>query len=191
MLHIPQDSATTANIIGIDPGSENIGVACIEFDINTLAIVNTQAFTITGSKLMVKDSWLIETHGERIARIKALKERLIEIFCEVNPLMIACETPFFNPRRPNAFAVLVEVLLAIKEAVRDFDFWKVVYSIDPPTVKKSVYAPGNADKVKMKESIMALPDIKFKGNITLDKLDEHSIDAIAVAYCRYRELIKS
>ena len=188
MLHIPPNSKTTAFIVGIDPGSEMLGVSVFEFDIRTMAIVRCTAKTLQGSKLMRKHTLDIDLHGERQARVKALKEALIEILLEYEPIQIAVESPFFSARRPSAYGVLMEVLIAVKEAVYFYNSWRVVYLIDPPTVKKAVGAPGNADKDKVKAAIMLLLDLHYEGETPLELLDEHSLDSLAVGYCRIKEL---
>lgn len=190
MLHLPEPGSRTATIVGLDPGSENLGFATLEFDIETMTIIKTTACTIIGSKLMRHNTWSIELHGERLSRIKALKTALLNLLLESKPIQIGCESPFFNMRRPSAYGVLIEVLLAIKEAVQEYDSWKIVYLIDPPTVKKSVNAPGNGDKIIVKQNILALTDINYQGITPLEKLDEHSLDAIAVAYCKFKDLLK-
>jgi hypothetical protein len=40
----------------------------------------------------------------------------------------------------------------------------------------------------MKEKIQELKDINYKGLVDLKDLDEHSIDAIAVAYGCYKDV---
>lgn len=190
MLSLPQGNLKrTAEVVGIDPGSESLGLAIISFDIETLQIVSTQARTFVASKMFKDDTWLAQIHGQRVCRIKHLQETLIEIFNSVDPLFIACESPFYNPRRPNAYGVLVEVLDAIRNAVMEHDSWKSLYLIDPPTVKKSVGAPGNADKIKMYEIICSMDNLNPLNDLDLSSLDEHSIDAIAVAYCKYKTIL--
>lgn len=192
MLHLPASSLfRTASIIGIDPGSETLGLAVLEFDIDTLQIVSSRAQTFVGSKMYQQDNWLSTCHSARVARIQTHKDNLISIFRQVDPLQIACESPFYNPRRPNAYGVLVEVLTMIRNAVIEYDVWKSLYLIDPPTVKKSIGAPGNADKNKMMECICNLPGLNFMDPVGLQNIDEHSVDALAVAYCRYLNLVKS
>lgn len=192
MLYVPTSSlARTANIIGIDPGSETLGLAIIEFDIDTLNIVSSQAKTFVGSKMYSQDNWLSNIHSPRVARISCHKQNLIDIFRNIDPIQIACESPFYNPRRPNAYGVLVEVLTMVREAVIEYDNWKNLYLIDPPTVKKSIGAPGNADKIKMMECMINLSGLNFIDPAGVQCLDEHSIDALAVAYCRYLGLVKS
>ena len=188
MLHIPEQGSNTSCIVGIDPGSENLGIAVLEFDLTILCITKTTAKTIVGSKLMKKNSWAIELHGERASRIEALQEAILDVLNQNNPIIVVCESPFFSSRMPSAFGVLVEVMLAIKQAVSKFSVWKLVHFIDPPTVKRGVGGKGNADKFKMKELVCNLSDLCYHGNIAIADLDEHSIDAIAVAYTRFKEL---
>jgi len=190
MLHLPEQSPRTAVIVGIDPGSDKLGFCTITFDIETMQIVKTTARTLVGSKLMPSHSWAAELHGDRLVRIVALKEAIIELLREANPIQITIESPFYNSKRPMAFQALVQVLTALTEAVIEYDVWKTPFLIDPPTVKKAVGAAGNADKFKVRDSVLALPNLFFEGPVPLEEIDEHSIDAIAVAYARLKELIK-
>ena len=182
MFYIPPTSPHP-RVIGIDPGSETLGVACLSLDARTLEIVNTQAMTFVGSKLGMNE--LMENvHSARFARIAAHQQNLKNIFGQLLPVAVVCESPFYNPRRPGAFAPLVETLDAIRRAVWEYDQMLPLDMVDPPTVKRSVGAKGNADKDVMKQHVLALPDLNFTGLIPLHLLDEHSIDAIAVAYSK-------
>jgi Holliday junction resolvasome RuvABC endonuclease subunit len=178
-----------ARVVGIDPGSQTLGVAVIEFDVITNSITSTQARTFVGDKLPFYpfDNFLSETNGDRLARIQKHKQNLFNIFKDTNPISIGCESPFYSQRRPSAFGVLMEVLTAIRNAVNEYSSWQTLYIIDPPTIKKAVGAAGNADKNAMKNKVLQMQDLNFNGDI--NQLDEHSIDAIAVAYCRYKTLI--
>lgn len=190
MLTLPQGNLKrTAEVVGIDPGSESLGLAIISFDIETFKIVSTQAKTFTASKMFNEDSWGAELHGNRVWRIKHLQQTLTDIFNYVDPVFIVCESPFYNPRRPNAYGVLVEVLTAVRNSVMEHDSWKSLYLIDPPTIKKAVGAAGNADKFKMQEMVCAMDNLNPIPGLDISKLDEHSIDAIAVAYCKYKSIL--
>lgn len=180
------------SIVGIDPGSDTMGISEVRVDITTMQIVQTSAWTIKGSKMANEDSWLSVMHSFRLARIRALKETLIHTFNDIDPTVITCESPFYNPRRPNAYGVLVEVLTAVRDAVIEYDIWKPLYLIDPSSIKKSVSAPGNADKNVMKTMVCKLNEqgvLKYSGKVEIQDLDEHSIDAIATAYCKYKTLL--
>lgn len=182
----------TANIIGIDPGSETLGLSVITFNVTNMEIMSTQAHTFVGSKLPFMNEWDCATHSARFSRINAHAQNLLNVFNHYQPLQVACESPFFNPRRPNAFEVLVEVLNAIRRTVYTYDPWRHLYMIDPPTVKNSVHAKGGADKDVMKMSVSNLrQELKIINDSQYEMFDEHSIDAIAVAYCRYKGLCNS
>src|ERR1022692_310682 len=117
MLTTPDWGADYFNLIGIDPGTHNLGVAIMSVDIRTSVIVSTTAFTLVANKMLPKDSWVAETHGDRYARIVILEQGLYNIFVEYQPLQICSESPFFNMLRPQAYGALVEILSAIRRAV--------------------------------------------------------------------------
>lgn len=175
-------------IVSIDPGTDALGLAILDVSFDNFEIIKTRASTIIASKLVSEDSWLAQVHNYRTARIYKLKEILLKRFIDLEPAIVVCESPFFNPRRPGAFAPLVEILAAIRGAVIEYDSWKPLNLIDPSTIKKSVNAPGNADKTVVKKCVMALTDINFDGDVPIEDLDEHSYDAIAVGYCHVKFL---
>lgn len=182
------DISDTTCIVGIDPGSDTLGLAIITFRIPTLELVSIEAQTFIGRKMFDDEGWQSNVMGERYARIQAHKVNLIQLFTDIKPINVACEGPFFSQKRPSAFGSLMEVLSMIREAVAIFDPWRKLYVIDPPTVKKSVGAPGNAMKEVVREKVIALLKPYYIGQVGIEFLDEHSIDAIAVAYCRYVDL---
>ena len=176
------DDRDTFTILGVDPGSETVGYAIIEVGIKSLDIVNATAFTVTGSKLPQLCYTDTELYHDRYARIQAHRDAFKRILETLDPLAKVCESPFFNPRRPSAFGVLMEVVAAIQETVRLWDNWKSVKFVDPPTAKKSFGAAGNAGKPDMAIAYQKLSQLHFPGTMNLD---EHSIDALAIAYNQY------
>lgn len=189
MLTLPQETKESACVLGIDPGSQFLGVAVIEYDITTGAIISSSSQTFQADKLEHKAKWVITLHGDRIARILAHKRNLIEVFNEYQPVRIACESPFYNPRRPNAYGALMEVLSAIRMAVIEWSQWVGLDLIDPPTVKKAIGAGGAAKKEEMMVKMLLKSD-ELKHSKEISSLDEHSIDALAVAYHCYKQTIK-
>lgn len=182
MFQLPVNSQH-ARVLGIDPGSDTLGIACLSVDVQTLEIVNTQAITFVGSKMSM-NPWMEQIHSARFARIAAHKQNFLNVFRITTPVAVVCESPFFNPARPNAFAPLVETLDALRQAVWEYDQQLPLDLVDPPTVKRAVGGKGNADKDMMKQLVMGLPGLNFTGPIPLQFVDEHSIDAIAVGYSR-------
>ena len=174
--------------MGLDPGTNKLGVGIMCVDMKTSAIVSISAITLVGEKL-AKGSWMSEMHGDRFGRIAVLQDQLAGILHAYQVVDIASESPFYSLRHPNAYGALTEVICAIRDAVVYYDCWKGLTLIDPPTVKIAVGAKGNADKDVMKEKVMALLGQHYQGIIPINELDEHSVDAIAVVYCRWRQLM--
>lgn len=194
MLLLPTQGSSVACITGIDPGSNTLGVAHLRFDVQTLAIVSTQASTLCGAKA-ARRSWATEIQGDRWGRIESHFQELFLIFAQEQPFEIACEAPFINRRQPQAGLALTEVVAMIRHAVISYDSWKRLYMIDPPTVKMAVGVNGRMGgpdgKKLMQQAVLAMaPLLHYDGDVPLEELDEHSIDAIAVAYCRYLNLLE-
>ena len=189
MPHLmPINASDVATIVGIDPGSETLGLCRISFNVNTLQIVSTQAQTYIGTKIQTGMSrWILEYQTERFARIHAHKLNLGRILIQSRPLTVACESPFYSSRRPGAFSALTEVISALRYACFEYDPRLPFTLIDPPSAKIAVGAKGNAKKEQVQEAVLQLPDLNFIGDVSLNKLDEHSIDSIAIAYSKIQE----
>lgn len=188
MLKLPQNSQHTAIITGIDPGTESLGFSELEFDLVTFELVRWEPVTFTGSKLLKSSDWIGKTHGARYQRLDAYGKHLTKLFDQVEPYVIACESPFINMRRPQAYGALAEIVYEIRRAVMAHNRWKELYLIDPSTVKNSVGAKGNADKDAVKASVRQIPELIRVLTKPLDELDEHSIDSGAVAYAAFKNL---
>jgi Holliday junction resolvasome RuvABC endonuclease subunit len=181
MLPYPLDKNAQACIVGIDPGSETLGVCILYFNVVTIQVTEIITNTYIGSKLPISPM-LSLMHGDRVSRIAAHQLNLINIYRQHNPVAVVSEAPFYNPRRPNAFGALVEVICAIRNSVINYSDTMCLYQIDPASVKRAIGAKGNADKDVVKQHIGLIPEIVNNLKIPLNLLDEHSIDATAVAY---------
>lgn len=189
MLPIPSDPNLTVSVVGIDPGTEMLGVAAIYFNLTTFQILKINATTFRGSKLPGSE-WTSIIHSDRVMRLQSHRANLINLLNEINPIAISVESPFYTSRMPSAFGALTEVVAMIRSAVLEYDVWRRIYLVDPPNVKKALGAKGNADKLEVKQALVNMPELSNVIVGGLDSLDEHSIDAIAVAlhlYIQYRD----
>lgn len=59
------------------------------------------------------------------------------------------------------------------------------YQVDPASVKRAIGAKGNADKDVVKYHIGLIPEIVNNLTHPLSAMDEHSVDATAVAYHQF------
>ena len=181
MLTMPDGSDPFASILAVDPGTDTLGLACIRFDCRTGDIVSSEAQTYKGSR-MAKYSWVTEVHGDRFARIIAHRQNLSRLLNTIQPAFLASESPFFSRAQPQAYGALTEVVYALRLTIFEYDPLMEVQLIDPPSVKNAVGAKGNADKESVRTCVLSLDELKYNGQVPIDVLDEHSIDALAVAY---------
>lgn len=193
MLTMPEGGSSIVRIVGLDPGTETLGVAVLDVDLASWKIVSSSAQTYRGSKLAKKSFWIEQVHGARTNRILAHEANLFELFCQLQPFEVACESPYSDRKFPQSFGALVEILSSIRRAAMRYDAWRPVYLIDPATVKNAVGVKGNKGgpegKALMQKAVLTMcAELNYSGQVPLEQLDEHSIDALAVAYCRYKSL---
>lgn len=183
------DNERTANIVGIDPGTTNLGLSVLSFDVLSFEIVRTEAITLCASKLPTYSKQLSLSHGDKFARIRALCDSFYNVILHYDPLSIVSESPFYNPRRPNAYGSLVEIVTNLQATLFKFNTDKPIYFIDPSSIKNAVGASGGAGKDPVRAGVVKLQD-KISLSIELTtELDEHSIDSIAAAYAFYKRKI--
>lgn len=186
-MHLmPYNAESIVTILGLDPGTNNLGLAWISFDAVTLQIVRTQSLLLTADK-MNPSPWYAEIHCDRHSRLKTLQENILQVLHYVNPVCVVTESPFFNALRPNAYQALIETIEMIRHAVSMFDIYKSLNYIDPPSVKRAVGGAGNAKKEEVQRRVLMIDELNYQGQTPLGSLDEHSIDAIAVAYSKLIE----
>lgn len=174
-------SSSTIRILGMDPGTVNMGFSYIDYDLASNQIIRSDLWSIKTEKLIRNDDDSAFIYGERFIRIQKLKDYILDDLTIYTPNFVFCETPFFNILRPSAFQPLAEVLFAIKTACYEYNpllEWK---GVEPKLVKASIGATGKADKDKVKDCMKILQP-SFNCLSLIEHSDEHAIDALAVAY---------
>lgn len=177
MLVMPK-ADTCARIFGVDPGTDRLGTALLTVDLVTGRIRIAKAKTLGASKAPSRYPVVAEYHGDRIAKHHFLRDELYSMFVEDEPHWVISESPFMG-KFAQAFESLVQVVYNLRLALFEYDPIAPLHVIDPPSVKLAVGARGRSDKDVMKVAVMKL-DVEC--DIVLSDLDEHAIDAIAVAY---------
>lgn len=173
-------------LLGIDPGTFTMGYSCIKANVHSPhAVMNAIAWTDMGPKLPGYVKYNAFLYDDKFARLEAHKKKLREILETYEPTHIACEAPFYNPSRPNAYAALVEVTTLVREVVYAWDPQIAVNFFAPSQVKKAFKAKGGK-KEQMAEAFELMTELHFPGT---EDIDEHAIDALAVAYAHYLSLI--
>lgn len=179
-------SQRTLKIVSVDPGN-NLGMACLEVDLDTKQIVVVDAHTlIIDDVIKFYHPELLETHGTLLARTFVINKYLNK-YCESHaPDYGLHETAFSSHGRKQfgnaveSFAKLRENILAIKLAMMHYDNSMPIIPINPQTVKYAVVGVQSSDKSMVSAAILAKDDL----TITIDHqyLDEHGWDAIAIGY---------
>lgn len=171
-------------IVGVDPGTDTLGTAIISIDPRTFSILSSQSRTFMAGRQMT-GNWRTEYEGEKLARLRFLKESLYHLFNTVQPMCVVAESNFISLRRPMAYGALVEAVACVREALYDWHPGKVLHMVEPNVAKASVGATNFRDKQAVLNALLTLP-INYVGDLA--GIDEHSSDALAIAYSKYIEL---
>lgn len=177
-LVFDRDLPDTCFIFSIDPGTINMGFSLIQVDFREMKLVDAMAWTMDASKLLKADDWNAERYGDRYARIKILAGLFENVLREFKPVAVCSEAAFYNPRRPNAYEALLEVIFIVRETLNDWDPWKTLKTIEASVAKKTFGVKGNSkDKGDVKRQLATLPQL---GHLDFDKIDEHACDALLI-----------
>lgn len=187
MLMVP-NWAPTYRFISIDPGTETLGVAVWDVDLNSKQATIVSVFTLKASRSNRLDEWADTLFGSRYARLDAHYNALCELFKYYQPSNIVSESPYMG-RFPQAYAALVECMNMLQAATSNYDMSLRVITIDPMSAKQAVgVTKRGSNKDLVRDNVLALKDIMFLSNNPL-LLDEHSIDAVAVGYTHFKTII--
>lgn len=153
-------------ILGIDPGSRNLGYAIIEHKERTTTV------QVCDTLKLAK----MEDHHDRLQAILEHVQELIEAYSITH---CGIETPVYG-KDPLAMLKLGRAQAACILAITSAQLPLTEYY--PKAIKKSVTGNGNASKQQvafMLDQTVGLPDKKLSGDAT---------DALAVAVCHLQSL---
>lgn len=181
MLSLPENGYLY-RVLAIDNGTDTLGTVIADIDIRKDVMDVIHAETCTASRTAGRWQPIAEIHGPRFARYRALKLYLEDLLEEHDPDAVVVEGPFMHIHA-ESFAKLRESLYMIRETVMDMCPLMPVHVVAPMSAKKAVKAK-HYDKGKdpVREAVLALKDVYYDRSIDQYSLDEHSIDAVAVAY---------
>ncbi len=180
-----EENQDTFKILSIDPGTQTLGYAVLEINIDTLEVVECFAWTVDSTRLDLYNEGTALTYSEKFARIISHKTNFKNVLDFYQPLIVVSETPFFSIMRPSAAGPLYELFATLEQTVYEWDKEKPLYKAEPRSVKKFVNAVDHKDKNAVKNALKKIDELK---SANLDFLDSHSIDAIAVGYYQLGKL---
>jgi crossover junction endodeoxyribonuclease RuvC len=147
-------------ILGIDPGSRNLGIGCIEKRGQKLRLLFAETISAPDTEHIFE-------------RLRLIAERLRARIEELQPEEIAIEDTFFGKSARSAFrlglARGVALAICLERQVKVFEY-------APTQVKLVVTGYGKADKAQVRK--MASLTLGATLNLGLD-----ATDAVAVAIC--------
>lgn len=180
----------TVRILGIDPGTDKLGVAIVDVNIITREAILVFANTYHASSVEKGKDWESTIRGARDVRLRHLSCELTELFNTVNPLLIGAESPFLQRSRVSAFEALVECYMMLRETVWNYNTSICLQRIDPITAKSAVGVSHiGTDKDDVHKAVIATYSGKHLPAVKIEELDEHSSDAVTVAHYIYRRYI--
>lgn len=168
------------NIMGIDPGSRNIGVAIftitpiqLEYSVG-FEIENVLTFNIAIDE---EDSRGIhEALIDRTARLESIMKSLYSIY---EPAIVGMESSFINISRMSAVIPLSRAIHSIESAIYSIDRYAKILSM-PPGVIKKIFGSKQVGKDAVMVALKNKPQLAEKLN--MKRVTDHEVDGVAIAY---------
>lgn len=185
MFPIP-DSYQQFDLVAIDPGLNNIGVAVFQFQTNPLKILTINAFTIKEERVEDRTCLDGEYIAEQVVKRTRMVNAVLTVLKKVSPEALVSESPFFDRRKPGSFAVLTEVINDIFSGTLRFNNNIRISMVAPLLVKHTLGVAGQKGKEVVKEAMSQTQEVLEVLESDFDELDEHAIDAIGVGYTYFK-----
>lgn len=187
MLVMPK-SLEPFRIAGFDPGA-NLGLTLMENRLDGSKPIVKLAYTEKLNPVEFGYKEIAELHGNRVARLMIMFDRITDFLRTHRPHGVIVEGNYLG-RFANAYGSLVECVMVIRNAVYAYDPFMQVQIVDPTTVKTNIGIKKvrGTDKEDVRKAMKALADLEWDG-VSLDDLDEHSVDSVAIAYYYSSQLL--
>lgn len=174
------NSKESFRLVAIDPGSSNLGFSLLEYDFDKkeINVMRSETFNVKGNDPNYR--YLMDFHEDRVIRLIAMKDILIELLNEYQPHAVIAESNYMG-KFANGFAALVECVSVIRSALYEHDPFKVLHMVDPTTVKTNIGMKRirGTTKDDVKVALIKSKKVNWKA-IDPENLDEHSIDSVAI-----------
>lgn len=191
MLYPEEPTDSIIRIVGIDPGTTTLGLAILDVDLDTLVPTLVYGYTNNAEKATKHIEWKKTMLGSRDVRLENHKDYLDDILEYTQPILIAAESPFLKMSRVSSYEALVECYDMIRKSVWKHNPTLFLRRIDPITVKNYVGVSHiGTDKEDVRKAVIARYANLCHPSVDIHSLDEHTIDAVAVAHCVLEKHLK-
>lgn len=176
-------------IIGIDPGTNKLGIAVLDIDLLTKQVSIRAAMTLGAQAAINEDAFTAKSRGMRYAQIAYLSHAMKSLFINTEPNLVIHESPFMG-KFPEAYQALSECIGAIRWGIDQYDRTVPIEAVDPSRAKKAVGAAVGKNQTKddVRVAVVKL-GLHRHPDVDLALLSEHAIDAIAVGYFKAKHMI--
>lgn len=177
-------------ILGVDNGTTHIGICVMEYNLEYQVATVIDLITLSPKeRAYSRYPHLVYSRGNNHTRRIWLRYKFAELLRELDPEVVAIETPFIGGRATmSSFAPLTLSLQGLIDEVHEYadeeDISIYVEEVSPREAKTAVTLPSdeyNDDKAVLKDNILKHPRIDCS-RFDLDTISLDAIDAIAVAY---------
>lgn len=154
-------------IVGIDPGTKNLGLAALTVQHNLLVCVST-------SLVNVEDS------VDGVEHVFGFTESVLERIDDKTGYVIHAMERFFMPRMSKTHREIIKMEGVLEYWARHEKYPADRFAlVNAPSMKHLVAGSGKASKAEVADELKKL--IAFP-NINIDDMSEHEYDALGCAY---------
>lgn len=173
----------TIRVLAMDPGTDTMGFAIVDIDINTFEPKVMFGYTHKAAKYAKQFEHEIEMTSFRDVRLRIHREFIQQLIRDLQPDLVAAESPFLNKRQPQAYEALVECFAMIRQAVYYENPTIFVRRIDPITAKAYLGVDHRLpdQKILVENAVKREYRDKCAEGVDIDSFDEHTYDAISIA----------
>jgi len=152
-------------ILGIDPGSYNVGYGILQVEKRKIVAAGCDTITINSKIQLAK-------------RLTFIHSGIDKVISEYNPDIAVIETIFYGKNIKSAFTLGhargVIMLALAQQNIKIFEY-------SPREVKKSVVGNGNASKEQIQYMVQKILNLSTKPKT------EDAADALAIALCHFNK----
>jgi len=171
-------------ILGVDPGSNHIGIAIFGIN-NNGEIVNIETEDITAEGI----SSSVPFHKPIHYKLKFISNAFKKVLYKYNPKLICFESGFINPSRMGSIIPLTKALAVMELAAIEMDSKPFIVYLAPQEAKRKI---GADFKLKKDGVVIALTNIdEVFNHIDPHTVSEHVADAIMLGYVVVRDMLNN
>lgn len=152
-------------ILGIDPGSQNVGYGILQLENKIIVAAGCDV-------IKVNPGWSLEK------RLQKIYNKISIVINEYNPDIAAVETIFYGKNIRSAFTLghaRGVILLALAQGNLEINEYS------PREIKRSVVGNGNASKEQVEYMVQKILNLKIKPKT------QDATDALAIALCQFNK----